>query len=73
MLLITRVPGADANRKMQLPSAPPPVEVARVPADLMKKYDLNPTTVAFLGLLLAFFGLFLFYPVGLRDLKAQVL
>jgi iron(III) transport system permease protein len=31
----------------------------------MKRYDLNFTTVAFLGLLFAFFGLFLFYPVGL--------
>jgi len=31
----------------------------------MKKYDLNATTIAFLGLLFLFFGLFLFYPVGL--------
>ena len=31
----------------------------------MKKYDLNLTTIAFLGVLLLFFGLFLFYPVGL--------
>lgn len=31
----------------------------------MKKYDLNLTTLVFLGLLLVFFGLFLFYPVGL--------
>ena len=31
----------------------------------MKRYDLNGTTCAFLGLLLVFFGLFLFYPVGL--------
>jgi iron(III) transport system permease protein len=31
----------------------------------MKRYDLNRTTIAFLGLLLLFFGLFLFYPVGL--------
>src|SRR6185436_15339396 len=31
----------------------------------MKKYDLNATTLAFLGFLLVFFGLFLFYPVGL--------
>jgi iron(III) transport system permease protein len=31
----------------------------------MKRYDLNTTTLAFLGLLLVFFGLFLFYPVGL--------
>src|SRR6267378_3520303 len=31
----------------------------------MKKYDLNFTTSLFLGLLLLFFGLFLFYPVGL--------
>jgi iron(III) transport system permease protein len=31
----------------------------------MKKYDLNFTTIAFLGFLLLFFGLFLFYPVGL--------
>src|SRR6266498_5784449 len=31
----------------------------------MKKYDLNATTGAFLGFLLLFFGLFLFYPVGL--------
>ncbi len=30
----------------------------------MKKYDLNPLTAFFLGLLLLFFGLFLFYPVG---------
>jgi hypothetical protein len=32
---------------------------------LIKKYDLNATTLAFLGFLLVFFGLFLFYPVGL--------
>jgi len=31
----------------------------------MKRYDLNATTLGFLGLLLAFFGLFLFYPVSL--------
>ena len=31
----------------------------------MKKYDLNATTGAILGFLLLFFGLFLFYPVGL--------
>src|SRR6266536_1705127 len=31
----------------------------------MKKYDLNVTTAVFLGFLLLFFGLFLFYPVGL--------
>ena len=31
----------------------------------MKKYDLNLTTCLFLGFLLVFFGLFLFYPVGL--------
>ena len=31
----------------------------------MKRYDLTPTTLAFLTLLLAFFGLFLFYPVSL--------
>src|SRR4026207_2545610 len=31
----------------------------------MKKYDLNFTTCLFLGFLLLFFGLFLFYPVGL--------
>lgn len=31
----------------------------------MKRYDLNTTTIAFLALLLAFFGVFLFYPVGL--------
>ena len=31
----------------------------------MKRYDLNATTMLFLGLLLVFFGLFLFYPVGL--------
>jgi iron(III) transport system permease protein len=31
----------------------------------MKRYDLNATTLAFLGLLLVFFGLFLFYPVSL--------
>src|SRR3954469_4692322 len=30
----------------------------------MKKYDLNPTTIIFLGLLMAFFGLFLFYPIS---------
>src|ERR1043165_9329638 len=29
----------------------------------MRKYDLNSTTLVFLGLLLAFFGLFLFYPI----------
>ena len=32
---------------------------------MTKRYDLNPTTCAFLGFLLLFFGLFLFYPVGL--------
>lgn len=31
----------------------------------MKKYDLNLTTCLFLGFLLVFFGLFLFYPAGL--------
>ncbi|HUR47019.1 MAG TPA: hypothetical protein VMZ27_14165, partial [Candidatus Saccharimonadales bacterium] len=31
----------------------------------MKKYDLNATTIFFLVLLVFFFGLFLFYPVGL--------
>jgi iron(III) transport system permease protein len=31
----------------------------------MKKYDLNATTILFLGFLMVFFGLFLFYPVGL--------
>jgi len=31
----------------------------------MKKHDLNLTTCLFLGFLLVFFGLFLFYPVGL--------
>ena len=31
----------------------------------MKRYDLNATTCAFLGFLLVFFGLFLFYPVSL--------
>jgi iron(III) transport system permease protein len=30
----------------------------------MKKYNLNPTTLSFLALLLAFFGAFLFFPVG---------
>jgi iron(III) transport system permease protein len=30
----------------------------------VKKYDLNLSTVAFLGLLAAFFGVFLFYPVS---------
>lgn len=30
----------------------------------MKRYDLNATTLGFLGVLLLFFGLFLFYPVG---------
>jgi len=38
------------------------VEVAR---DSVKRYDLNLTTCAFLGFLAVFFGLFLFYPVGL--------
>ena len=32
---------------------------------MTKRYDLNPTTCTFLGFLLLFFGLFLFYPVGL--------
>src|SRR5262245_51567067 len=32
---------------------------------MTKEYDLNVTTVAFLGLLLLFFGIFLFYPVSL--------
>jgi iron(III) transport system permease protein len=31
----------------------------------MKRYDLTPTTVAFLAALFLFFGVFLFYPVGL--------
>jgi iron(III) transport system permease protein len=31
----------------------------------MKRYDLTPTTVAFLAALFLFFGAFLFYPVGL--------
>src|ERR1051325_737471 len=31
----------------------------------MKKYELNVTTIAFLGALLLFFGVFLFYPVSL--------
>jgi iron(III) transport system permease protein len=31
----------------------------------MKRYDLSPTTSSFLGVLLIFFGVFLFYPVGL--------
>ena len=31
----------------------------------VKRYDLNLTTCAFLGFLAVFFGLFLFYPVGL--------
>ena len=31
----------------------------------MKRYDLSPATLGFLVLLLAFFGAFLFYPVGL--------
>jgi iron(III) transport system permease protein len=35
------------------------------PVARLKKYDLNPTTIAFLVVLLAFFGVFLFYPVGL--------
>ena len=30
----------------------------------MKKYDLNASTVTFLVVLLLFFGIFLFYPVG---------
>ncbi len=30
----------------------------------MKRFDLNGTTLAFLGLLLSFFGAFLFYPVS---------
>ena len=38
----------------------------------MKRYDLNATTCAFLGLLLLFFGLFLFYPVGLMLKRAFV-
>src|SRR5205823_14739786 len=29
-----------------------------------KRYDLNSSTLAFLGLLLLFFGVFLFYPAG---------
>ena len=33
--------------------------------DSVKRYDLNLTTCAFLGFLALFFGLFLFYPVGL--------
>jgi len=32
---------------------------------MTRRYDLNFTTCAFLGFLLLFFGLFLFYPVGL--------
>src|SRR5207248_3177415 len=28
----------------------------------VKRYDLNPSTLAFLGLLLLFFSIFLFYP-----------
>jgi iron(III) transport system permease protein len=32
---------------------------------MTRRYDLNATTVAFLALLLFFFGAFLFYPVGL--------
>ena len=35
------------------------------PVARLKKYDLTPTTIAFLVVLLAFFGVFLFYPVGL--------
>jgi len=31
----------------------------------MKRHDLTPATLAFLALLLAFFGLFLFYPISL--------
>src|SRR5262245_14209568 len=36
----------------------------------VKRYDLSASTLAFLGLLLVFFGLFLFYPVGLLLKKA---
>lgn len=32
---------------------------------MTRRYDLTPATAVFLGLLLAFFGSFLFYPVGL--------
>lgn len=32
---------------------------------MTRRYDLNATTIAFLALLLFFFGAFLFYPVGL--------
>src|SRR5258708_7193768 len=32
---------------------------------ISKKYDLNLSTVTFVGLLLLFFGVFLFYPIGL--------
>ena len=42
-----------------------PAEVCPV-----KRYDLNASTLAFLGLLAVFFGLFLFYPVGLLLKKA---
>ena len=35
------------------------------PVARLKKNDLTPTTIAFLAVLLAFFGVFLFYPVGL--------
>src|SRR5207244_7679402 len=30
-----------------------------------KRYDLNPSTLGFLALLLLFFGVFLFYPISL--------
>jgi iron(III) transport system permease protein len=39
---------------------------------LLKRYDLNATTCAFLALLLLFFGLFLFYPVGLMLNRAFI-
>jgi iron(III) transport system permease protein len=56
---------ADANPKLLLPTRRWTSELARSATTPMKKYDLNATTILFLGLLMLFFGLFLFYPVGL--------
>jgi iron(III) transport system permease protein len=52
------------RRDLRLPSLRHRSEVTRDPRGV-KKYDLDVTTCLFLGLLLLFFGLFLFYPVGL--------
>ena len=48
------------HSRKPLPTGQPAGEVRPV-----KRYDLSPTTLGFLAVLLAFFGLFLFYPVGL--------